>query len=105
MPHPKKVDRSSVRAGGAAGVDRGRSGTLPDPSVSRRALATDRPARALSARIRARGDGQADDALPSGEWRGTGQGGAQLPERGATSVARSGTAHDPRGVASTARGI
>src|SRR4051812_18181532 len=99
MPWRKKLDRGGVRAGDAPGVDRGRGGTLPDPPLSRRALAAAGPAAAVSPRLSAPRHREATDALPSGEREGARQGRAPLHECGAASVARSGAGADPRGLA------
>jgi transposase len=89
----KKVDRARLHGGrglGSGGVDRGRGGAVPDGALSRRELGARRGAEAEAARVRAPGDGQALDVVPSGHRRGQGARGYADDQRDPPSLAQGG---------------
>src|SRR5919202_4519457 len=82
-------DRGRVYAGQLAGMDRRRSGPLPNDSLSGVPLASGRPSGPVPARICVRGYGEAPEVVSSSQWPGAGQGGSEVLLRGAPSLARS----------------
>src|ERR671933_27544 len=86
---PMRSDRGRVYAGQLAGMDRRRSGPLPNDSLSGFPLASGRPSGPVPARIGVRGYGEAPEVVSSSQWPGAGQGGSEVLLRGAPSLARS----------------